>query len=373
MYVAIDANIIIRDIWCRSSHLRVFFDYLHRSPTTNLIFIEPVLVEIEEHFRRELKKKLEGFQAAHKKIKDDLSGVTPPNWQSVMDASLFKWLWVTDAMFVPKNSPLRGIFESHTVGDFMDMGSAKWERCRPLWDLANDDADEPFVRIPLEPSVTEEAFRRAAARDAPAFDGKMRDAAIWLTLLEWLKTDGQQDQPTVFISNDLKAFSDESGNLDEALAREAQQVNSGISYYATVDDFNDKYATPLQHITESWIYERISNEQVQRKLQDHLGELVPVFEGKSDRETGTHMSVREMLAINVTEVEGVKAWEVEGEVIPVSFICVLKDVRALVELQDLSGDQRVEVRSEAENIFVRFDAQIVSSDVILASVIEIMC
>jgi hypothetical protein len=114
----------------------------------------------------------------------------------------------------------------------------------------------------------EEATRRAAYRLPPCKENGegMRDAIIWLQILEFYNT-RKNDDPIVFISKNTHDFANQDKTT---LRKELESDLQGIKllYYPSIENFLKEHAKPISHITDEWLLERIDLSFVENIILD---------------------------------------------------------------------------------------------------------
>ncbi|CAL9496135.1 PIN domain-containing protein [Streptomyces sp. enrichment culture] len=101
-----------------------------------------------------------------------------------------------------------------------------------------------FDVLPLPPDAAAEAIRRGAARHAPVKsngDG-IRDAAIWLTAVEYAKR--HPEEICYFVSGNTKDFG--SSGLRSELQADVDESGANLHYLTSMDEVLERYAKSTQ-------------------------------------------------------------------------------------------------------------------------------
>jgi hypothetical protein len=69
-----------------------------------------------------------------------------------------------------------------------------------------------------------------------------------------------------FISANRRDFADADGQLLQRLAADGHEHGLTLTFYTSVDDFLKEHALPIEHINVPWVNERLSEEEVIRRL-----------------------------------------------------------------------------------------------------------
>lgn len=230
MFIAIDANILIEDLWLRSQNMRVLLDFAKK--TQSIILLHEV---VEAEVKAKAQRK---FMDAARTIKgaitegEKLGIVATPSfsYEESIQQTVDRWQQTFDAAF---NSP--------TVR-----------------------------RLPITISATQESIRRVTERIPPCNekgDG-IRDTMIWIGILEFYQT--QQYKPALcFISRNTRDFGDKG--LRSELQRDINEREVALEYLTSLDLFIAKYVNAITPITMEWINERISLEDVERIISSYIG------------------------------------------------------------------------------------------------------
>ncbi len=115
--------------------------------------------------------------------------------------------------------------------------------------------------LPYRDDFLVPVLQRAMTRTPPCSDRgeEIRDALIWMTLLEVAKASGE---PVALISNNTKQFSGGDGSLHPVLAKEAADGGLTVHFYTSLDDFLRDHSAPLDFITSEWVASAISADTV---------------------------------------------------------------------------------------------------------------
>lgn len=240
MDVAIDANILIRDYWLGSFNIRVLFDYIRKTQSYILIH-EIVKDEVRGKLKRDVLETSEEINKALKGARKRLHEKNIPliEADSFVKAVLDKW----EANFQKK----------------MDTNIAKI--------------------LPLDNTALPEAIKRAIERIPPCHQQgeQMRDAIIWLNLIEYCKKHHTVNE-LAFISENTNDFaSKDKLSLHPVLLNDIHNNGVKILYYSSLEDFIKVQAQPIKHITFDWINIHIDLEKVENLIEQQE-ELYQAFQ-----------------------------------------------------------------------------------------------
>jgi len=229
MYVALDSNILLADPWLRSQKTRQLLDFVKKTQSKVLLH-EVVEAEVRANFRRQCSD-------AIMKIEKDLSKAERYDIVGIPEFNGNKSLDVTLAKF------------DENFNNVLD----NWIT----------------IRVPLNNTVLSEVIRRALERIPPC-SGKgeeIRDAIIWLNLLEFCK---KYDHKIAFISANTNEFADSNTEILRAeLLEDIKNYEINLSYFKSLDYFLKKHAEPVAHITSEWIRARLDTDKVEHLISEN--------------------------------------------------------------------------------------------------------
>ena len=233
MYIALDSNVLIRDLWMRSQKMRALLDYVSKTPW-NVLLLEVVETEVHAHARRAFSARIADIENTLQKA-GRLGVVGLPRLDAERALKLTMERWENNFHYV-----------------------------------FNKDLTD---RLPLREEVAQQAMRRAADRVPPCSErGEgMRDAMIWLGLLDAADPLGEEYNRIAFISGNASDFAGRDKiSLREELAVEVQRRNAALAFYGSLDAFLKEHAQPVEHITVEWVRERMPWTEVQDEVREAL-------------------------------------------------------------------------------------------------------
>jgi hypothetical protein len=236
MDIAIDTNVIVRDLWLRSQATRLLLDYVDRTDS-RLLIGEVVIKEAEAYFKRLIEKNLSSVESAVRNAsRHSLVGLPDIDHEKIFDETYANWRANFDTILRKGTGVIYG----------------------------------------TDSEILDEAIQRCIERIPPCKEtGEgMRDVIIWLSFLtycrERLKT--YHGYHVAFISGNTRDFAD-INNPDEfkpQLLEDIEETEVRIDYYPSLDAFIESQAKPISHVTVDWVKERINFEQIRSMLEKHL-------------------------------------------------------------------------------------------------------
>jgi hypothetical protein len=236
MDIAIDTNIIIRDLWLRSQATRLLLDYIYRTDS-RLLVGEIVIKEAEAYFKRMIEQNLFSIETAvHNASKNFLVGLPDIDHDKTFNETYANWRDNFDIILRKGTGVIYG----------------------------------------TDTEILNEAVRRCIERIPPSKDtGEgMRDVVIWLNFLAYckkrLKT--YQGYHVAFISGNTRDFADTSNphEFKSQLLDDIQKTEVKIDYYPSLEAFIENQAKPISHVTVNWVEGRIDFEQIRSMIEKHL-------------------------------------------------------------------------------------------------------
>jgi hypothetical protein len=232
MNVILDANIYISDYWMQSQDFRFLKDYINKTKSS-LLLPSVVLEEVKGIFKNQL---IDNAQ----KLQSILSQLSRFRIALISNEEIQKSIETANEKFITE---IEFYFTQHHA-----------------------------KVIPLSVSATNEAINRSIYRIPPCRQtGEgLRDALIWLQILEYLQGDKQQ-QLAAFICRDKHDFVQNNGReLVSKLLEDLKERNIKLEYYPDLESFLRKHAKPIEHINKEWLKERINVSQVNQLILHHL-------------------------------------------------------------------------------------------------------
>lgn len=236
MDIAIDTNIIIRDLWLRSQATRLLLDYINRTDS-RLLVGEIVIKEAEAYFKRLIEQNLSSVESAvHNASKNYLVGLPNIDHDKTFNETYINWRSNFDIILRKGTGVIYG----------------------------------------TDTEVLNEAVRRCIERIPPSKDtGEgMRDVVIWLNFLayckERLKT--YKGYHVAFISGNTRDFADTSNSNEfkSQLLDDIEKTEVKVDYYPSLEAFIENQVKPISHVTVDWIEGRIDFGQIRSMIEKHL-------------------------------------------------------------------------------------------------------
>jgi predicted nucleic acid-binding protein len=231
MDIYLDSNILISDPWMNSARIHALFEYAEKTSST-VILLEPVEMEVREHFKRNVESKTSRMESAIRDARrSELLQVPEFNASACSEATLQEW---------------HKRLENRIKG------------CK-------------LFRVPLNSSVLHQAIERATQRRPPCKESGhgTRDAVIWLNVMEACRTRLETGK-AAFISENTKDFADGSNNLHPELAADCHAYHVKLDYYPSLDVFLERNAKQYEVITLDWLVARFSHQEVEGLLTGYL-------------------------------------------------------------------------------------------------------
>jgi predicted nucleic acid-binding protein len=231
MNVALDANILIADLWLRSQRTRQLFDYLAKT-RSHILLHHVVEAETRAYARRHIMEIVSGVEKNLRSAeRRGIVGLPPLDVPSVQSATIAAWEKQFDRVFNRANT----------------------------------------LRLDLDGGILPEAVRRATERVAPCSDSGngMRDTLIWLGLLKYATKN--PENTIAFISMNTNDFADASNlALHPTLSEDCAGQGVTVSFFADLDSFLRAHAEPVAFVTPAWVRERLRMEDVARIIEKHI-------------------------------------------------------------------------------------------------------
>lgn len=232
MDIALDANILIRDPWLKSQNMRILVDHVKKSKA-RILLSEAVRMEVEAHLERGFSSHIDGIRRACRNA--SRNGVL-----GVPDFSREKMLRIT---------------------------ADRWKgRFRQVLD------QEVVTYVPMASELLPEVVSRSAQRKPPCSksSGGIRDAIIWLSLLEFVRS-RKGIERFAFVSANTKDFADRDGkSLAKALVRDAEIYDVEVFYYPSLKSFLREYAESVSHIDLQWLRARVEIQAARQMIENHI-------------------------------------------------------------------------------------------------------
>ncbi len=135
-----------------------------------------------------------------------------------------------------------------------------------------------------------EIVKRAIYRVKPCTEKgeEFRDALLWLTVLDIARL--TKNNELIFISNDIRQFSDGKNSLHPDLFKEIENAKIQIKYYQSLGQFIEAHAVKIDFITKNWLSSVLSIDIIDKeviKILEAQGEkrLLEWVEGHEDKST----------------------------------------------------------------------------------------
>ncbi len=227
MDVALDANILIADLWLRSQRIRQILDYLVKTRSVAILH-HVVEAEVRAHIHRSI---AEDVARTVKTLKDAANrgviGLPDIDGESIRDGTIQAWEKQFARVFHPGNTR----------------------------------------RLQLDGDDLPEAIRRATGRIKPCSDtgDGLRDTLIWLGLIG--QAAKNRDEGIAFISLNTKDFADAGkAGLHTVLLKDCTDRGARIDYFPDVDTFLRNHAEPVSFVTGAWVSERLDMRAVEEVI-----------------------------------------------------------------------------------------------------------
>jgi len=120
--------------------------------------------------------------------------------------------------------------------------------------------------VPMNNNHLPDLVNRAINRIFPFTESKseFRDALIWLCLLDLAQS--EKGKAIIFISANIKDFSDKKGKLHKRLLEEAKSKGVNVQYFQSLDSFLKTKASKIEFITKEWLVKNLNFEKLEEKL-----------------------------------------------------------------------------------------------------------
>jgi hypothetical protein len=228
MLIVLDTNVLQEDFLMTSGRFRVLLEYAERTQAT---FVLPRIVvdELTANYRRELQRRLDAVIRAHEQLHGIHAASTVPTNALDVDAATAEYVARTCARL----------------------------RVRPL------DIPE------YAPGYLADVVRRAIDRRRPCSDKgeEIRDALVWLATLDAAAAAGE---PAFLISRNTAQFSADKSSLHPELLSEAAERGITVHYVPSVEEFARRHATRIEFITDEWLSDQISSDEVFDGARDEI-------------------------------------------------------------------------------------------------------
>ena len=118
--------------------------------------------------------------------------------------------------------------------------------------------------IPLNKDHLPDIVSRAVKKSPPFFENKseFRDALIWLACLDIAES--QASKEVIFISANVKEFSEKDGKLHQKLLDEAKSRKLEVHYFSSLDNFLKTKASKIEFVTEEWLTTNIDFKSIEK-------------------------------------------------------------------------------------------------------------
>jgi len=125
-------------------------------------------------------------------------------------------------------------------------------------------------------SYLHDVVNRAINRRRPCTDRgeEIRDAILWHCVLDIAQETG--DKRAILISNNTKQFADGTEDLHADLLQESGERGVTVKYFPSLDSFVKHHASQIEFITEEWILERISTDEILRRAPELIESLASI-------------------------------------------------------------------------------------------------
>lgn len=230
MDVVVDTNVLVTDPWFEGQKMRALFNFLERTRSRMLV---------------------------HDLVEQELRAVVARGWAEA-------------AKGVVKAERQAKRVRLHVPPANLDSARAATEQA---WEEAYQRTERFRTAIKLNNGLLPEVLRRATQRIPPcARKGEeFRDAVLWLGMIDYFG-DGATDR-VAFISGNTKDFCGPSETeLAPELLSDANAISLSVQFYSSLDDFLRDQAEPIAYLTADWVRGRISLEEIQDKIEAHLGD-----------------------------------------------------------------------------------------------------
>ena len=235
MDIALDTNILIKDLWLRSQTMRLLFDYIERTDSRFLIS-EVVIQEADAYFKRQVSQDLLAIDSAiHNAKRHLLIGIPEIDYQQIHETTYTNWQKRFDTL------------SQKGTGEVYQADSG----------------------------LLAEAVKRSVQRIPPCKESGegMRDAVIWLSFLAYCKErlKSYHGYHVAFISENTRDFANSSRNeFLPQLQNDVEKINVTIDYYSSLESFIDVHVKPISHVTMEWVKQRVDLQQVSTIIEHNL-------------------------------------------------------------------------------------------------------
>lgn len=302
MYIALDANILIQDLWFHSQNMRLLLDFTKKTNSTILLH-RIVEAEVKAKFRRELLERVGDIEKA----------IFEGNRFQIIDLPQFQ----------------AGLSNQQTF--------EAWEE---LFAATFNTSIVEYVPTTLE--ATAEGIRRATRRIAPCNekgDG-LRDTMIWIDLVSF---HSGSKEPLYFISQNTNDFG--KAELKPRLKDDLKEYDIEVEYYTTLKEFIDKHVQPIMAIKDDreWVLQKLSMDEVKNVIYQHIKGCTPrdynIFSIQDEEYREIYRCMPDetpsSIEISNVEIEKVVFWEYTNQRIELLLECTA-DIEAEIfcEWQD---------------------------------------
>lgn len=239
MDVALDANILIKDLWLQSQNIRLLLDYIKRTDS-RLLISQVALHEVQAHFKRRLRQDIAAVESAVSNTRRlKVTGIPDIDYDQIIESNYAAW-------------------DDHVRTTLVS------KRTTHIYKVT--------------PDVFTHALHRTIERIPPCKENGegMRDAIIWLSFLEYCRSRPQRTPryQAAFISENTRDFADRSGSrLLAPLIEDIEAAGVLVSYFPSLEDFLALQAKPISHITVEWVSARIDMSEISTLVGNYLTEV----------------------------------------------------------------------------------------------------
>ncbi len=239
MDIILDTNVIRNDLMLKSHRFKILLDFALKTGSSIVLPII-VLDELKSLFKRELIFRIRKFENAVNEL----------------------------AYLLPDSKILVSNFEVE-----IDKTVDNYEQF-----ILNKLNIFHVEKIEYKDSYLKEIIKRSNERIKP-FSQKgeeFRDAILWLSILDFLQK--KNYTITIFITNNIKDFADESQlNLHPDLQYDLKKQNSNLQFYSSLDHFIREKAIKVNFITKEWLIDNLDWNRLNFEAVDAVNGINAVF------------------------------------------------------------------------------------------------
>ncbi len=237
--IVLDTNIIRSDFLFKSNPSRILLEFIEKT-SSSLAIPSIVFQELISLYEKELNERLSNLN----KSKNHLNGILLAN-------------------------------ELISINDTIDIEDS----VRKYEQYLKSKLEPSLIELDYKNSFLPEIVRRSIKRVKPISQKgeEFRDALLWLTVLNFLKT-SISDYKVSFITSNARDFANENkDDLHPDLMNEIRETRSTFYFYPNLGEFNKLIAINVNSIDKKWIIENLDWEQIQKNAETAIDVIDPHF------------------------------------------------------------------------------------------------